>query len=125
MCIRDRFFGVLALLQKWRVRHARFDAAFRPPVSVIMAAYNEEKVIARTVESILRNGYEDLDLVIVDDGSQDATLEILRRNFGDRPNVRILSQPNGGKSSALNNAIAHSRHNILIALDADLSLIHI
>jgi peptidoglycan-N-acetylglucosamine deacetylase len=116
---RSLFYGVLALAQKWRARHARFDAAFRPPVSVIIAAYNEEKVIVRTVESILRNGYDDLELVIVDDGSTDATLEVLRRNFGDRPNVRILSQPNGGKSSALNNAIAHARHDILIALDAD------
>src|ERR1022692_405515 len=116
---RSLFYGVLAVAQKWRVRHARFGAAFRPPVSVIIAAYNEEKVIVRTVESILRNGYDDLELVIVDDGSQDATLEILRRDFGDRPNVRILSQPNGGKSSALNNAIAHAQHDILIALDAD------
>jgi cellulose synthase/poly-beta-1,6-N-acetylglucosamine synthase-like glycosyltransferase/peptidoglycan/xylan/chitin deacetylase (PgdA/CDA1 family)/spore germination protein YaaH len=116
---RSLFFGVLALAQKWRTRHARFDPSFHPPVSVVIAAYNEEKVIARTVESILCNGYDDLELVIVDDGSKDATLEVLRRSFGDRPNVRILSQTNGGKSSALNNAIAHARHDILIALDAD------
>src|ERR1022692_1754140 len=51
--------------------------------------------------------------------SHDATLEVLRRNFGDRPNVRILSQPNAGKSAALNNAIARARHDLLIALDAD------
>jgi peptidoglycan-N-acetylglucosamine deacetylase len=116
---RSLFYGVLALAQKWRARRAHFDAAFRPPVSVIIAAYNEEKVIARTVESILRNGYDDAELVIVDDGSTDATLAVLRQTFGDRPNVRILTQPNGGKSSALNNAIAHARHDLLIALDAD------
>ncbi|MGC9947739.1 MAG: glycosyltransferase [Bryobacteraceae bacterium] len=116
---RSLFFGALALAQKWRARHARFDAAFRPPVSVVIAAYNEEKVIVRTVESILRNGYDDLELVIVDDGSADATLEVLRRNFGEHPKVWLLSQPNAGKSAALNNAIAHSRHDILIALDAD------
>ena len=116
---RSLFYGVLALAQKWRVRHRRLDDAFRPPVSVIIAAYNEEKVIARTVDSILRNGYDDLELLIVDDGSKDGTLEVLRRSFGDCPKVRILSQPNGGKSSALNNAIAHARHEILIALDAD------
>jgi cellulose synthase/poly-beta-1,6-N-acetylglucosamine synthase-like glycosyltransferase len=116
---RSLFYGVLAILQKWRLRYARFDPSFRPPVSVVIAAYNEEKVIARTVESILRNGYDDMELVIVDDGSADATLQVLRRNFGDRPNIRILSQPNGGKSSALNNAIAHARNDILIALDAD------
>jgi cellulose synthase/poly-beta-1,6-N-acetylglucosamine synthase-like glycosyltransferase len=116
---RSLFYGALALAQKWRARQIRFDAAFRPPVSVAIAAYNEEKVIVRTVESILRNGYADFELVIVDDGSTDATLEVLRCNFGDRPDVRILSQPNAGKSAALNNAIAHARHDILIALDAD------
>src|ERR1039457_6122412 len=113
---RSLFYGVLAVAQKWRVRNARFDAAFRPPVSVIIAAYNEEKVIVRTVESILRNGYDDLELVIVDDGSQDATLEILRRDFGDRPDVRILSQPNGGKTSGAHNAIPPAHHDML---DAD------
>ena len=116
---RSLFFGALALAQKWRARHAHFDAAFRPPVSVIVAAYNEDKVIVRTVESILRNGYADVELILVDDGSKDATLDVLRRNFGERLNVRILAQPNGGKSSALNNAIAHARFDILIALDAD------
>jgi cellulose synthase/poly-beta-1,6-N-acetylglucosamine synthase-like glycosyltransferase/peptidoglycan/xylan/chitin deacetylase (PgdA/CDA1 family)/spore germination protein YaaH len=116
---RSLFYGILALAQKWRVRHARFDTAFRPPVSVIIAAFNEEKVIVRTVESILRNGYDDPEVIVVDDGSTDATLQVLRQNFGDRLNVRILSQPNGGKSSALNNAIAHARRDILIALDAD------
>src|ERR1017187_6429275 len=91
---RSLFYGALALVQKFRVHRTHFDTGFRPPVSVIIAAYNEEKVIVRTVQSILGNGYDDLELVIVDDGSQDATLEILRRDFGDRPNVRILSQPN-------------------------------
>jgi cellulose synthase/poly-beta-1,6-N-acetylglucosamine synthase-like glycosyltransferase/peptidoglycan/xylan/chitin deacetylase (PgdA/CDA1 family)/spore germination protein YaaH len=116
---RSLVFGALALMQKRRARRARFDPGFRPPVSVIIAAYNEEKVIARTVLSILKNGYEDLELVVVDDGSKDATLQVLRENFGAHPQVRILSQPNAGKSAALNNAIAHARHDILIALDAD------
>jgi len=116
---RSLFYGILALAQKWRTRYRRFDTAFRPPVSVVIAAYNEEKVIVRTVESILGNGYDDLELVVVDDGSRDATLEVLRRNFGARREVRILTQPNGGKSAALNHAIAHARHDILIALDAD------
>ncbi len=67
---RSLFFGVLAVVQKWRARRAVFDPDFHPPVSVIVAAYNEEKVIVRTVESILRNGYADLEIVIVDDGSK-------------------------------------------------------
>ena len=52
-------------------------------MSVLIAAYNEEKVIARTVESILANGYEDLEIVVVDDGSKDQTLSVLREHFGD------------------------------------------
>ncbi len=116
---RSLVFGFLAVLQKRRARRARFDPEFRPPVSVIMAAFNEDKVIVRTVNSILSNGYDHLELVVVDDGSKDATLEVLRQNFGNNPQVRILAQPNGGKSSALNNAIAHTRYDILIALDAD------
>lgn len=116
---RSLVFGFLALLQKRRARRTRFDPHFRPPVTVIMAAYNEEKVIVRTVLSILRNGYEDLELVVVDDGSKDGTLRVLRENFGEDPTVRILSQANTGKSSALNHAIAHARNEILIALDAD------
>ena len=116
---RSLFFGLLAVIQKAKARRAHFDPAFRPPVSVIIAAYNEEKVIVRTVESILRNGYDDLEIVVVDDGSKDATLDVLWQNFGGEPRVRILTQPNSGKSSALNNAIAHAQHDILIALDAD------
>ncbi|MGA2132248.1 MAG: glycosyltransferase [Bryobacteraceae bacterium] len=116
---RSLFYGALALVQKYRAGRARYDTSFLPPVSVIIAAYNEEKVIVRTVQSILNDGYGDVELVIVDDGSQDATLDVLQRHFGGQPQVRILSQPNSGKSAALNHAIAHARHGILIAVDAD------
>ena len=79
-------YGDLALFQKWRARRARFDTRFRPPVSVIIAAYNEEKVIARTVEFILRNGYEDLDWSSWSTKVlKDATLEVLRRSFRADP----------------------------------------
>ena len=71
---RSLAYGFFAVLQKLRERHARYDATFLPPVSVVIAAYNEEKVIVRTIESILQNGYRDLEIVAVDDGSKDGTL---------------------------------------------------
>lgn len=117
--LRSIVCGFLAVLQKYAARKRRFDPGYRPSVSVIIAAYNEEKVIVRTIQSVLDNGYSDFELVVVNDGSKDATLAVLEESFGGHPGVRILSQPNGGKSAALNNAIAHSRHDILIALDAD------
>jgi cellulose synthase/poly-beta-1,6-N-acetylglucosamine synthase-like glycosyltransferase/peptidoglycan/xylan/chitin deacetylase (PgdA/CDA1 family) len=116
---RSLLFGTLAILQKRRERTRVYDDSYRPPVSVILAAYNEETVIERTVESILSNGYPDLEIIVVDDGSKDSTLQVLRSAFGSHPLVRILTQPNRGKSAALNNAIGHSRHEILVAVDAD------
>ena len=116
---RSAIFSVLAILQKRRENRTVYDDSFRPPVTVLVAAYNEETVIVRTIDSILRNGYEDLEIVVVDDGSQDATHEVVTRAFASNPKVRILTQTNGGKSAALNNAIANARHEILVAVDAD------
>ncbi len=116
---RSVIFGTLAVLQKLREKRTVYDDGFRPPVSVIIAAYNEETVIARTVESILGNGYEDMEVIAVDDGSKDGTLEVLRQAFSGNPQVKILTQPNGGKSAALNNGIAHAKNEILVAVDAD------
>ena len=116
---RSLTYGFFAVLQKRRERRARYDETFLPPVSVVLAAYNEETVIVRTVESILTNGYRDLEVIVVDDGSKDHTLEVLHAHFESNPKVRVLTQPNGGKSAALNNAIAHAANGILIAVDAD------
>jgi peptidoglycan-N-acetylglucosamine deacetylase len=116
---RSIAFGILAILQKRRERHARYDPTFCPPVSVIVAAFNEETVITRTIDSLLSNGYAEMEIVVVDDGSKDHTLQVLRDAFLGNPKVRILTQPNGGKSAALNNAIAHSKNDLLIAVDAD------
>src|SRR5579872_537868 len=116
---RSLIYGMLAVIQKLKTSRRKFDAAFQPPVSVIIAAYNEEKVIVRTVRSILNNGYADLEVVVVDDGSKDGTLGVLNQAFASESRVRILTQPNGGKSAALNHAITEAKNDILVAVDAD------
>jgi cellulose synthase/poly-beta-1,6-N-acetylglucosamine synthase-like glycosyltransferase len=116
---RSGLYGTLAVIQKVRARRRRFDPAYRPAVSVVIAAYNEEKVISRTVRSILDNGYEDTEVVVVDDGSKDATLAVLEAEFDDNRKVRIFTQPNRGKAAALNHAIRQARNSILVAVDAD------
>ncbi|HLJ50998.1 MAG TPA: glycosyltransferase [Bryobacteraceae bacterium] len=116
---RSLVYGVMAVIQKRRARKRTFDPTYQPAVSVVIAAYNEEKVIAQTVRSILDNGYPELEVIVVDDGSKDATLRVLNENFGENEHVRIFTQPNRGKSSALNHGITQSHHNILVALDAD------
>ena len=117
--MRSIVYGILAVIQKRKARRRRFDPDYQPAVSVVIAAYNEEKVIQRTLESILANGYADLEVVVVNDGSRDDTLEVLQNAFGENDRVRIFTQSNLGKAAALNHAIREARNEILVALDAD------
>jgi cellulose synthase/poly-beta-1,6-N-acetylglucosamine synthase-like glycosyltransferase/peptidoglycan/xylan/chitin deacetylase (PgdA/CDA1 family) len=96
--------------RSWPTRHW-------PAVSVVIPAYNEEVGIAATVRSLVFNGYPDLDIVVVDDGSTDRTAEVVAR-LG-LPQVRLIRQTNAGKPAALNAGIRLARHDILILADAD------
>jgi poly-beta-1,6 N-acetyl-D-glucosamine synthase len=116
---RMAFVTILALVAARREKHSTFDDTYRPSVSVVIAAFNEEKVIARTVESVLASHYPDLEIVVVDDGSKDDTLGEVTRRFGDHANFRIVHQENGGKAAALNRGIAMAKGEIIVALDAD------
>lgn len=117
--LRSLAYATMAVIEKRRIRRRVFDESWQPPVSVLIAAYNEEKVIRRTVESVLANGYPSIEVLVVDDGSRDETLKVLQDAFGSDPRVTLLSQENAGKSAALNRAIAAARHEILVAVDAD------
>jgi peptidoglycan-N-acetylglucosamine deacetylase len=94
------------------------------PVSVIIPALNEEKVIAATVKRILASDYRDLEVIVIDDGSQDRTAEVVRREFGNMPNVTLVSIPNGGKARALNLGISRATGEVIVALDADTQFDH-
>jgi cellulose synthase/poly-beta-1,6-N-acetylglucosamine synthase-like glycosyltransferase/peptidoglycan/xylan/chitin deacetylase (PgdA/CDA1 family) len=91
----------------------------RLPVSVLIAAYNEERVIRRTLATLTASSYPVLEIVVVDDGSKDGTsAEVLAAAETD-PRIRLVRQPNGGKWSALNNGLTHLRGDIVVTLDAD------
>jgi cellulose synthase/poly-beta-1,6-N-acetylglucosamine synthase-like glycosyltransferase/spore germination protein YaaH/peptidoglycan/xylan/chitin deacetylase (PgdA/CDA1 family) len=93
--------------------------AFEPLVSVIIPAYNERGVVARTIRSVLENDYTKMEIVFVDDGSTDGTADAVEREFEGNPYVRIVRQANGGKAAALNNGIKQSTGEIIVGLDAD------
>lgn len=116
---RILIMGVLAARQVGAESGRLFAPSYQPSVTVVIAAYNEAKVINRTIETILENDYKDLDIVVVDDGSTDETLEIVRQAHGDDPRVMILTKPNGGKASALNMGIKMCQGEIVVSLDAD------
>ncbi|MEO7967044.1 MAG: glycosyltransferase family 2 protein, partial [Gemmatimonadaceae bacterium] len=85
-----------------------------------MPAFNEAKVILRTIASLLEQDYRgELDVIVVDDGSPDATYDVAHTAYCAHPRVAVLTKPNGGKSTALNFGITRARGEIVVCLDAD------
>ncbi len=89
-------------------------------VSVIVPAFNEEKNIASSIESLLKQDYGNIEVLVVDDGSADRTFEVASRFQG--PKVRVLHQENKGKAEALNYGIRESTGTIVLTVDADTRL---
>jgi cellulose synthase/poly-beta-1,6-N-acetylglucosamine synthase-like glycosyltransferase/peptidoglycan/xylan/chitin deacetylase (PgdA/CDA1 family)/spore germination protein YaaH len=116
------FIGALALAQRLRSRRRERRHAgegFEPFVSVIVPAFNEERVICKTIESLLASDYEEFEIVVVDDGSPDRTSEVVGERFSFEPRVRLFRKENGGKAEALNYGMAQARGEIVVCLDAD------
>ncbi len=114
--------GALAIFDRFHRRKTRFDLNYRPAVAVLIPAYNEEKVIEHTVRSVLDSDYKDLRVIVIDDGSKDATLEVTRDTFRKEiatGRVTVLTKPNSGKAEALNYGLEHVTEELFIGIDAD------
>lgn len=90
----------------------------QPLVSVVLTAYNEGKYIENSVQSILRQTFRDLELIIVDDGSKDDTLEKLESLCQQDERIAIVSQQHAGRSNALNKGIQRSRGKYIAIMDS-------
>ncbi|MHB8656146.1 MAG: glycosyltransferase family 2 protein [Terriglobia bacterium] len=114
-----------------------------PPVTVVVPAYNEERVIVHSVHSLLSMSYKRIEVVVVNDGSKDRTIEELIRSFSMRksevrpsedlptkpvkafyisrvePRLVVVDKENGGKADALNAGINFSQNPYFLAMDAD------
>lgn len=88
-----------------------------PLVSIIIAAYNAEEFVLSTIESILNQSFKDLEIIIVNDGSTDNTLEILNNISDER--ITILSQQNFGQDAAFNFGYRKSKGAYIKFMDAD------
>lgn len=87
-----------------------------PLVSVVVPTYNGATFVRQTIESVLAQSYAPLELIVCDDGSSDATLEIVR-SFGDR--LRLVQQQNRGVAAARNRAVSEARGELVAFLDHD------
>jgi poly-beta-1,6-N-acetyl-D-glucosamine synthase len=99
--------------------------AYRPLITVIIPAYNEEAGVIRTVQSVLQSRYTNMQLIVVDDGSKDKTYAKLR-NFQRRHRgaLTVVRQQNAGKAAAINRAVTrHAQGSLVMVVDAD-SLLH-
>ena len=88
-----------------------------PLISVIVPAYNAEETIGETIRSVLNQTLTDFELIVVNDGSQDNTLEVISR-FDD-PRLKVFSYPNAGVSATRNRGVTHAVGTYVSFIDAD------
>ena len=86
-------------------------------ISVIIPAYNAERTIIKTVESVIQQTFSDFEIIVIDDGSTDRTLELLRDIKDNR--LKIFSYENGGLPVARNRGIARATGEFISFIDAD------
>lgn len=89
----------------------------KPLVSVIIPVYNSERYIERSLQSALRQTYNNLEIIVVDDGSKDSTAKVVQ-SMGD-PRIVYIYQENRSQGPARNNAVAHAHGEFVTFLDSD------
>lgn len=90
-----------------------------PRISVIVPVYNAEKFIPRCISSVLSQSYQDLELLLVDDGSTDGSLQICNMMAGTDERIKVLHKENGGVTSARRMGVECSRGEFICFVDAD------
>lgn len=128
---------------KWNQPFQAFDSPFYPGIAVLVPAYNEEATIVESLQSLLTLNYPDREIVVINDGSTDRTLEVLKENFDlssvDAPipydvpseaiqnvyrsetydELLVVDKENGGKSDALNAGLWLTEKELFCAVDSD------
>ena len=141
------FLSIFAL-QKTRQEKLLDDlpqafSGLEPGISILVPAYNEETTITASIRSMFQLTYSDFEIIVINDGSKDQTLEVLKREFSllpfpdaerdglktqpirgvyrsiIHPNLRVIDKENGGKADSLNAGINAARHPLFCGVDAD------
>jgi cellulose synthase/poly-beta-1,6-N-acetylglucosamine synthase-like glycosyltransferase/peptidoglycan/xylan/chitin deacetylase (PgdA/CDA1 family)/spore germination protein YaaH len=127
MSARLLLVGILAIIDRLRKPHREAVPGFNPRVAVLIPAYNEEKVIVRTIRSVLNSDYQNLHVVVIDDGSADRTAEVAAAAYAQEikaGRVQVLTKENGGKAAALNYALDRLTEEVYVGIDADTVIAH-
>jgi peptidoglycan-N-acetylglucosamine deacetylase len=127
MSARLIIIGVCAVIDRVRKRKNYATPEYAPRVAVLIPAYNEEKVIVRTIRSVMMSTYKNIRIIVIDDGSKDNTFEVARAAYpADIASGRltVLTKQNAGKAEALNYAIERFDEEIYVGIDADTVIAH-
>jgi len=151
------FYGLLIVAALWSSARYRqtlkgqalqrfLKSSLTPPVSMLVPAYNEQLSVAESVRSLLHLDYPELEVIVINDGSSDGTVEVLCRDFGlvptslawrpelpcspirgiyvspEEPRLLVIDKENGGKSDALNAGLNFARSPYFCTVDADVVL---
>jgi cellulose synthase/poly-beta-1,6-N-acetylglucosamine synthase-like glycosyltransferase/peptidoglycan/xylan/chitin deacetylase (PgdA/CDA1 family)/spore germination protein YaaH len=122
MSARLILVGLFAIIDRLRRPHRQASPGFNPRIAVLVPAYNEEKVIARTIRSVLNSDYDNLRVIVIDDGSKDRTYDVACEVYAREiasGRVEVITKPNGGKAAALNYALEHIDEEFYVGIDAD------
>jgi glycosyltransferase involved in cell wall biosynthesis len=88
-------------------------------ISILMCVHNAEKTLCSALDSVTSQTYKEIEIVVVNDGSSDGSLEILKKFSENFPSVRIITQENQGIGSARNRCLAEASHPWVTFIDAD------
>jgi len=127
MSARLIIIGIFAIIDRLRKRKNYAGPDYAPKVAVLIPAYNEEKVIVRTIRSVMMSNYKNIRIIVIDDGSTDNTYRAAIDAYpADIASGRlvVLTKPNGGKADALNFGLTKTREDIYIGIDADGVIAH-
>lgn len=92
----------------------------KPLISVIMPVYNTERYLTEAIESVVNQTFENWELICVDDGSTDASLDVLRRFAKNDSRIKVVAQPHiGTASAARNKALEYTTGEYIAMLDSD------
>ena len=151
------FYGLLIVAALWSSSRYRqtlkgqalqrfLKSSLTPPVSILVPAYNEQLSVAESVRSLLHLDYPELEVIVINDGSSDGTIEVLCRDFGlvptslawrpelpcspirgiyvspEEPRLLVIDKENGGKSDALNAGLNFAHSPYFCTVDADVVL---
>src|SRR3984885_11613232 len=119
--------GVCAIIDRLRKRKNYATPDYAPRVAVLIPAYNEEKVIVRTIRSVMMSTYKNIRIIVIDDGSTDGTYDVACEAYpADIASGRltVLTKPNGGKADALNFALERVDEEMYVGIDADGVIAH-